>query len=303
MKKLIYFFVVIAVCITSNMNAQSEESDTVKYNRTVDITLTDGSVIRGELISSNDDVWIIESPTLGRLNIEIERIKKTELIRQTEKDKDIKGVTIDYHNSTHHIVGQSAYNLKKGQSYYENIYVFWNTYTTGITDNFSISMGGEIASLLFASNLPVLYIAPKYSMPFKNNTGAFAVGATIFTAPEANFNSFGFITGTVTIGHRNNNFSLSSGIGWSSNDGFDNSIVPISISTMQRLGPKLSFISENWIIFESSGFDDSIALLSAGLRIHFKKPGSAFNVGLWRPTEDTGNIIGIPYVSVTIAIN
>ena len=302
MKKWIFLCFFFSLFNVFNIQAQDDDPDSIGSKRMVEITLTDGSVIVGELISSQDDVWVLEANSLGRLEININQIKESQFLTNEEQVKDVNGIPFDFHNSTHYIVGPSGYGLKKGQSYYENIYIFWNSYTTGITDNFSISMGGEILSLLFTSSFPVIFVSPKFSFPFKDNSGAAAIGGTFFTSPEADFTTFGFVTGTVTLGHRNNNFSLSTGIGWSSEDGFEDSIVPLGFSTMQRLGSKVSLVSENWLLFNNN-FDDAFGVLSAGLRIHFKKPGSAFNVGLFRPTEEVGNLIAIPYVSTTIALN
>ena len=267
----------------------------------VKIELKDGSVIYGIIKSQEEGIINIQSETFGNIAVQLSEISRMELVKKEHSDRDQQGMFIDYHNSTHYLFAPSAYTLKKGQSYYENIGVFWNSYTTGVTDNFSVTMGGEIASLLFGSNFPVLFISPKFSMPFQNETGAFAVTTSVFTTPEEDFNTYGFITGSLTMGSRNNNFTIGSGIGFSSTSGFENEFVPFNLSTMLRIGPKLSFLSENWIVFDD-GFNDSVGFVSAGLRIHFKTPGNALNVFLWRVTEDMGDVIAIPFVSATIAI-
>ncbi|MBT8229856.1 MAG: hypothetical protein KJO50_06305 [Bacteroidia bacterium] len=277
------------------------QSETTDIGDQVKIELKDGSVIYGSIVNQTGNNLEVQSDSFGKIEVEISDIKKIDVLKKEQSEKDQKGNSIDYHNSTHYFVAPSAYSLKKGQSYYENIGIFWNSYTTGITDNFSLSLGGEIISLLFAANFPIVYVSPKYSIPFENESGAFAVTATAFTTPEDDFNTYGFITGSLTFGNRNTNLTIGSGIGFSSIDGFENEVVPFNFSTMIRIGPKMSFLSENWIIMDE-GFNDSFGILSAGLRLHFKNSGSALNVGLWRVTEDMGSVIGIPFVSGTVAI-
>lgn len=298
MKRKFLFLVVICLCALSNCFSQTDDTD---VGDQVKIELKDGSVVYGTIDGQSEGILKVQSDLLGILDVKISDISRVEVLRKEHHKKDRKGINIDFHNSTHYVVAPSAYTLKKGQSYYENIGIFWNSYTTGVSDNFSISMGGEIASLLFGSNFPIIYVSPKYSIPFRNDSGAFAITTTAFTTPEDDFNTFGFITGSLTIGNRNTNFTVGSGIGFSSTDGFENEFVPVNFSTMIRLGPKMSFLSENWIIFDED-FNDSVGVLSAGLRLHFNNPGSALNVGLWRVTEELGDVIGIPYVSATVGL-
>ncbi len=265
----------------------------------VEITTTDGQNIRGTIIGSRPGSVIIETVSLGQITLDIKSIRQLTIISQANTDPDANPT--DFHNSTRYFVNPSGYNLNKGQAYYENIGIFFNSVTFGVSDNFSISFGGEIASLLFASRFPVLYISPKFSVPFGNEQGAFGVGATFFTAPEEEFIGFGVIQAAITGGSRNNNISAGAGIGFSTEDGFTDSVIPFSLSGMTRLSKKISLVSDNFFVAYDD-FSDSFGFLSIGLRIHFKRPGAAFNASLWRPTEGLDELIALPFVSATIPL-
>ena len=49
-------------------------------------------------------------------------------------------------NETRYLYAPSAFNLKKGEGYYQNTYLFINTFNYGITDNFSMGIGFEFFS-------------------------------------------------------------------------------------------------------------------------------------------------------------
>jgi hypothetical protein len=127
------------------------------------------------------------------------------------------------------------------------------------------------------------------------------VGGTIFTSPTNDFTTIGVLQGAFTLGDRNNNITLGTGFGFTFSDGFDDTVLPFYLSFMKRVGPKLSIVSDNFII-SYDGFTDNFGLLSLAARIHFKRPGTALNVGLWRPTEDLDSVIALPFVSATMAL-
>lgn len=272
----------------------------------VEISTKDGNNIIGQIVSM-DDAQVILSTSIGEVTIPRDRIVQTKIKKKTDVEEkayygelDKNGYPVDYHNSTHYLANPSGYTLKKGQSYYENIGVFFNTYAYGITDRFTIAGGGEIISLL-GSRIPILYISPRYSIPFGTESGSISVGSTIFTSPADNFEGFGVVQGAFTLGSRNNNFTVGTGFGFSLSDGVDELVLPFYMSFMTRISKKVSLVSDNFI-FSDGNFNDRFGILSFAARIHFNNVGSAFNAGLWRTTEDQGDLLALPFVSATIAL-
>ena len=262
----------------------------------VEIITVDGAVIKGEILEETTDKVILQSQTLGRIELLRKDIKSLNYT-----NTEISGIPIDYHGSTRYLVSPNGYLLKKGQSYYENIGVFFNSYAVGITDNFNVAVGGEIASLLFGEQFPIIYVSPKFGLPFKNDSGSWSIGTTFFSSPSNDFEGFGFLNTSVTLGNRNSNFSIGTGLGYSFSDGIAEGIIPVLAGGNWRLSKKISLVTDNFIIFSSDGFD-TFAVLSAGVKIHFDS-GASFNAALWRPTEGIGDLIALPFVSVTIPLS
>ena len=62
-------------------------------------------------------------------------------------------------------------------------------------------------------------------------------------------------------------------------------------------------MTENWLIVENDFQELTSTIISAGIRIHFDKPGSALNVGIWRLLgEELGDVVAFPYLSAVIPI-
>jgi len=297
-------FTLLLMCFFSfSASAQIDiNPDNVQDSKAVIVTTNDGSVIYGFLTNQTDDKVMISSVSLGDVLIDIKEISKIDYINTRNIKTDKNGFLFDYHNSTHHFVFPSGYNLKRGQSYFENIYIFYNSYTYGITDNISITGGLEIANLLFSARAPLIFLSGKFSVPFANDKAAIAVNATLLTIPSNNLETFAVLTGSFTFGTRNNNVTAGLGVGVRANVGINDEIVPFSISTMQRISKKISIVSENWFFVEDD-FSNTFGLISLGVRVHFKDNGGSFNAGLFRPLDGGGfDYIGVPVVSAIIAI-
>lgn len=281
--------------LTASLHAQSD----ITVGTQVELTLTDGAKITGEVLEINNEFIRINNASLGELKILQSKVQNIENIKEylpTEIGR--KGFPLDYHGSTHYLGTNSAFSLRKGEAYYENIWIFWNSATFGVTDHFSISLGGEIASLLFAGRVPILFVSPKLSTA-SGNGYEFAVSGTFFTSPEDDFSGFGVAQALVTLGDRNNNITFGAGIGFST-EGFGEDVTPLTLAFMIRLSKKASLVSDNFYIAYDN-FSDGVGNLSLALRLHFmKNPGSSLTLGLFRPTEDTDELIAFPFVSATI---
>jgi len=289
----------IVFWLTAPLSAQIIEAEA---GALVEILTADGNNYRGKVVSITGSAVEIETSNLGVITINKEDIKRLRKVDSENQEVDKKGYPIDYHGSTHYLVNPSGYTLKEDQSYYQNIGFFFNTYSVGITDRFTLSMGGEIASILFGGRIPILYISPRYSLPVKNDKLSVSLGATLFTSPQDDFVGFGVMQTAITFGDRNNNFTLGVGIGFSTSDGFSNTVIPFYPSFMIRVSEKISFVSDNFLI-SYDNFDGATAVLSAAVRVHFqKRNGSSMDFGLWRPTEGFDEVVALPFVGATVAL-
>ena len=289
----ILFFAIFSLTNKTQLSGQELQEVIIK-------TVT-GEELTGTIKSSTDSTLILVIKDVGELIINKSNIVSIENIQPSEIKYDKRGFPIDEYNSNRYLANPSGYGLRRGQSYYENIYVFFNSFGFGVTDNFTISIGAEIATLLFGGNSPLLYVSPRFSFPFSSETGAFSAGAIFFTLPDEDFDGFGIAQGAITLGGRNNNVNFGFGVGFSTENDFNEGVLMTSFAATTRLSRKLSLVTDNFILSDSD-FDDTVVTLSAALRIHFNKSKSALNVGLWRPLEDLDDLVAIPFVSATIPL-
>jgi len=157
-------------------------------------------------------------------------------------------------------------------------------------------LGGEAVSLLVGA-FPVLFVTPKFSVPFKG--GAFSVSTSLFTVPSNDFSTGGLLQGSLTLGNRRDNFTIGTGIVYGFSSGFDDQFLPVILSGMKQVSEKISLVSENWFV---TSFGDTFGILSFGVRIHSRTKNNYLSIALTRTTEDQGNLIAIPFISGVVAI-
>lgn len=287
--------------ITGPTDVVAQEGE--KYE--VLVVMKNGSQFRGQVLSETDEQVVLAVENVGEITIRRIDIKSMQSVLAEKKvEEDPTFIPIDDYNANRYLISPSGYGLRKGQSYYENIYLAFNSFSFGLTDRFTVTVGAELYTLLLGSESPIIYISPRVNFPFDDaqSTGAFSAGVIYFTLPNDDFDGIGLLQGAVTFGNKNNNVSIGGGFGFSSESDFNDGALMFNLSATQRLSRKLSFVTDN-IALTSSDLDNGEVILSAALRIHFNKKGGALNVGLFRPvTEDWGDLIAVPFFSATVPL-
>ncbi len=333
MKKLL-IFLVSCICI-SIANAQDTtkvvKNDSLslqKKEKLFQIETIDGNTFIGSIESENATEIVFETKSIGKITIQKSNIKT---IKEIETPKIINGqYWFTNPNSTRYVITPSAFNLKKGEGYYQNLYLFVQSFQVGVTDNFSIGGGTEIATILFAQKAPLFfYITPKYTVKVDTNLrlGAGVLYMNVNGGDLTNINNhLGMVYGLGTIGNRDNNFTA--GLGWSfiksnnlnSNNGQRDSDFhlasrpTITLSGMARLTKRFSLITENWIVpfrdekqvydpqtntYSYSQVNNYQYIVSYGMRFMSEK--IAVDFGFFNNSFIAENIpIGIPFIDFTI---
>ncbi len=182
--------------------------------------------------------------------------------------------------------------LKKGEGYYQNIWVLFNQVSYGVTNYFSIG-AGIVPVFLFGGGATPVWITPKFSIPVVKDKFNVGVGALVGTVIGEAETGFGLLYGLTTAGSRDMNITLGAGYGVSGS-GWAKSPV-ISLSALARTGAKGYLMTENYY-FNIDG--EALVLLSAGFRYVIKKAGIDF--GLVMPVQEDLTFFAIPWLGVTI---
>lgn len=282
--KYILFSVFALICSVSH--AQTDVDKSALYR----IETIDGNEYVGNIVLDSADIFIMKTASLGEI-----RLRKADIKRMTEVSKSqIKGGELWFDNpqATRYFWQGNGYGLKKGEGYYQNVWIFFNQVSYGITDNLSIG-AGMVPLFLFAGASTPVWITPKLSIPVVKDKFNVGAGALVGTVLGESNSGFGIAYGTATIGDRNTNASL--GLGYGYFDGVWANVPTISLSAMIRTGQRGYLLTENYFI--GTADEDAILLFFGGRRLI---KNSSLDFGLLFPANTESSFFAIPWLGLAI---
>lgn len=275
----------------------SQQQITGEISKIYQITLNDGSVISGKLLSITDRELVIESGTMGEVRLQKANIKSMTQVSSYDDRKS--GVWFSNPNPTKYLLGSSAIPQEKNTGYYQNTWIFFNSVSYAFTNNFSVSGGFEIFSILAGGEGPfAFYVNPKVSFQVANNLyvgGNILYANTIRTMDE--FGGLGTLNAFGTYGNKNNNITVA--VGWGVAEGEFSSKPLITISGMTRASRRIGFVSENWLVPDLAEESGYYGLFSYGIR--FLGENTSIDLGFINNKDIASEIIiGIPWLDFVI---
>lgn len=288
MKAVILFFVI--TLLTFSHFAYSQTDSTL-----VRIETTDGNEYLGTVVSQNETTLQLKTRNLGIITL-----NKTDIISQERANKlQIKKGQYWFPNpqSTRYFWAPNAYGLKKGEGYYQNIYVLWNQFVYGLTDNFSFG-AGVVPLFLFGGAPTPIFTSIKFSLPIDNekfNFGAGAIAGTIL-GESTDAGAFGIMYAVSTFGSPDKNLTLGLGYGFAAGEIANSPI--INLSGLYRISNRGYLITENYLI--SSG-DGGVAVIGLGGRWIIKKASLDFMLAI-PAAADMGAFIAVPVIGFSIPL-
>jgi hypothetical protein len=281
-----FLFLPILLLFPFLLSAQVQ-TDSTSLTR---VEMNDGNEFIGHIVSQDTSTLILKTDKLGELTF-----SKRDIVKITPiNPESIKKGQYWFENpqSTRYLWSPDGYGLKKGEGYYQNIWVLFNQVSYGVTNYFSIG-AGILPVFLFGGGATPVWITPKFSVPVvkdKFNVGAGALLGTVIGEPET---GFGLLYGLTTAGSRDMNITLGVGYGVSGS-GWAKSPL-ISLSALARTGARGYLITENYYINMGG---ETLVLLSAGFRWVIRKAGLDF--GLVMPLTEDLVFFALPWLGVTI---
>jgi hypothetical protein len=278
---LFSIFLLFSVCLQAQLPSDSEM---------VKIETRDGNEFIGSITSEDSEKIILATESLGEIVILKKNIKSQQLILPG----NMRNGKLWFANpqSSRYFWAPNAYGLQKGEGYYQNIWVLWNQFAYGITDNFSLG-GGIIPLFLFAGGPTPVFITPKVSIPVDKDKFNIGAGALIGTVLGQTESGFGIVYGVTTFGSPEKNVSIGLGYGFAGGEWSSSPL--INMGGMLRISPSWYLISENYY---AASDGESGGILSGGARWIIKK--AALDFGLFIPVGTGGSFVGIPWLGFTI---
>jgi len=263
--------------------ASKEINDDKAY---VILELEGGGSINGLLKEVGEEYLFLESEA-GEV-----KIRKTQIKKLSFADESMfrnGKYWFPNPNDTRYLFGPTAYPLGKGEGYYQNVYILFNTAFVGITDNWDVGGGMELISTL--SGNPILFVSTKLGFEVVHNfhlAGGMLAGTLLgFDALDDN-EILGIFYGVGTVGNREDNISLGLGYGFIEGETADRP--QITLSGMKRISRRVSLVSENWLL----PVDGYYGAFSVGVRLMGEK--TTFDLALFRTSEWDVGLLAVPFL-------
>ncbi|MEN8155660.1 MAG: hypothetical protein ABFS10_01825 [Bacteroidota bacterium] len=149
-------------------------------------------------------------------------------------------ITSDH--NTRYFFAPSAYNLKKGELYYNTVYFLLHDIQYGVDDNFSIGIGTSVIGI-------PIYLTPKVSFPI-GKSSSIAIGDMLLFGTWGS-NAIGNLAyASFSTGGPNGNISLGGGHLYTNESEITRktSSLVTNFSAMARVSPYIYFLTENYVL-------------------------------------------------------
>lgn len=286
MKLLFYLLVISSLSSISHSGFAQIQQDT-----TFHIETKDGNEFFGKIVSQDEEKIRLKTEKLGEITIQRKEILR---ILPVNANRIIRGkYWFDNPQSARYFWSPNGYGLKKGEAYFQNVWVLFNQVSVGVTNNFSIG-AGLVPIFLFSGSPTPVWITPKFSIPLSGDKVNIGVGALLGTVVGQSHSDFGLVYGITTFGTKDKNVSLGLGYGYAG--GQWGNTPTVSLGTMLRISSRSYIISENYYIDTGRDF---LIMTSLGGRWVISRVG--LDYGMILPvTGNKENLFVIPWLGVTV---
>lgn len=295
MKTYTHFLIYLLLFCSFQLGYSQDTNNKQVYR----VTLNDKSSYIGEITEETTSTLVLINQTTGvKTELPTTQIQKKELLSESSiKNNEY---WFENPNATRYLFGTSAFNLKKGEGYYQNTMLLLNSFNVGITDYFSIGGGIEFLSTFISLSQgnfnPIVYFTPKVGFSVADNihVGGGVLIANIPQFGETSNTGLGMLYGLGTYGNLDHNVTAT--IGWGSVDGNSFNKPLITVSGMTRVAKKTALVTENWLIPTDSSYEP---MFSYGVR--FFGENMAIDLAFinnWDIAQSL--LIGIPYVNFVV---
>ena len=200
--------------------------------------------------------------------------------------------------STYYFFQSNGIGLRKNTSYYQNVFLFINNYSYGVSDNFAIGAGAILIPISSVESLPA-WVTTKVSFPINNRDDLF-VGINMIAGKEFWGNAtYAAVYSSLTIGKWDRNINLNVGFhdqgqaGWADHPSF-------SISSRYGITSKFHLMFESFFVRDDDAAFKSGFLFLGGRSLTNRL---VFDYGLiYGFAEDNDGIV-LPWFSLSVPIN
>lgn len=266
------------------------ETDSTSFWR---VETIDENTYIGQILSVAGNELRLKTQKIGVITLKAKDIRK---LIKVENVTIVDGEVKEENNQLmRYFLFSNGYTIRKGEAYYQNIWVLFNQFTFGVGKYINLSVG-TIPLFFFGGTPTPVWTNLKVSFPIKKDIvsvgGGVLAGGVIGT--ESGLVGLGY--GNVTLGSRTKNLTFGVGYGFSSQNQL-NTLPLFSVSGMVQVGKRGYLITENHFIGVGSG--ESLTLVSFGGRYVGKK--FSIDFGAFSPlVNGLDYFIIIPWLGLAI---
>ena len=253
---LLFLFSILLIGFARSDISRAQAPETPQNVEPADTTqiwlvrTTDGNDFIGRIVVKNTESLVLMTQNIGQVTIPKNQIEQ---MRPIKSDRIVDGkLWLENPLPNRYFLGPNSIGLKKGQGYYQNIWVFFNQVTFTPADNFSLGLG--TVPILGGDGLP-FWIAPRLSLPLDGRDGNVylgfggLIGGVI--GPDGGIG--GYLYSNIALGSKDTNFGVGLGI---ANDGEEWGDRPaITFGGMHRASRRLYIIGESFVVRFDGNFE------------------------------------------------
>ena len=289
MKNLLYHLCAmlsIVLLFSAYAYGQETEGDEILWN----IETADGNEYFGKILKRDPNEIVLETENLGIITIRMDQVRS---MRVVNPQQIIDGeVWMENPQAARYFWAPNGYSLKRGEGYYQNVWVMFNQVSVGVTDQFSLGIG--TVPLFFFGTVTPVWITPKVSIPIKKDKVNMGAGALLGTVIGEEESGFGLAYGVATFGSRDKNLNVGLGYGFAGGEWADTPT--ITVSGMIRTGRRGYLLTENYIL---DAGESNFVMLSLGGRVVWSKLSLDFG-GFIPAGGDVDTFIIVPWLGFVV---
>lgn len=261
------------------------------------VETTDGNRYDGYLLKRDTAGIRLRTLNIGDITISQQNIVRVYQLKGNIRPfrRRVRGEWVPHVQSTRYFITSNGYGLRKGEGYYQNVWVLYNQGNYGITDRFSIGLG-TIPMFLFALDETPIWFTPKLTVPLNKDRVNLGIGAFVGTITNGDVGSFGMLTVAPTFGNLDKNATI--GLGYGFANGSIARLPLITLSALYRTGPKGYILTENFFL----GIDnEGVGIASIGGRRMYGR--ASIEYGLFVPfyTDAASfELVAVPWLGVML---
>ena len=292
-------FLLVSNWVIAQEDYYQPKKQSVPTKPTHTILLKDGTQLRGELVRQDSIEAVVRTRDLGEV-----RLRADQIVSVEQQGAQADGAIYPNQFSQTMRLAPTAFSAEKGRLYYRNYLLYFSQFEYGITDNWSVG-----TTFFTFVPIAIFSLSTKVSFPISDRVRlgvsgqyiGFQSDGFLFSGGRGSIQGAGYLQGIVTTGDRQNNTTF--GLGWGVSNGELSRTVVGSFGLVRKVSPKLSFITENFVLL-GRGTVDFGGMLSAGIR--FDRRRHAFDLAAYIPffvgSGISSLVTFIPYASYHLKI-